>query len=299
MQSPPRADPPYVPIRHTAWPVRRTPRWLFAAGLAIVVAGVLVGLAVHPSRSQRATDLNGFLTDMKYDIQSCAGGVRDSLTAMRAINAGTSHDVGTAIGIATYGSGNCSPANNMQLDDLVGYQVHESLSSFRLDRVVYGLVDWATPDALRVQADVAAVLRAQGTARAAATTKLDSDLKILDAQRAYLDKIMMAAMTAIGGHRTAAPPAGLKSTSATGAPGTLPRHGPPKADVLQGHGERGLPGGGEPGGTRRRRLHPVKRGQDTPDHLLGPGRGHVGVAKLQFVLEVVAAVPLHHVEQQQ
>jgi hypothetical protein len=198
MQSPPRADPPYVPIRHTAWPVRRTPRWLFAAGLAILVAGVLVGLAVHPSKSQRAADLNGFLTDMTTDIQSCAGGVRDSLTALRSIDAGTSHDVGTAIGIATYGSGNCSPANNMQLDDLVGYQVQESLSSFRLDRVVYGLVDWATPDALRVQADVAAILRAQGTARAAATTKLDSDLKILDAQRAYLDKIMMAAISATG-----------------------------------------------------------------------------------------------------
>jgi hypothetical protein len=45
---------------------------------------------------------------------------------------------------------------------------------------------------------VAAVLRAQGTARAAATTKLDSDLKILDAQRAYLDKIMMAAISATG-----------------------------------------------------------------------------------------------------
>lgn len=198
MQSPPRADPPYVPIRHTAWPVRRTPRWLFAAGLAILVAGVLVGLAVHPSKSQRAADLNGFLTDMTTDIQSCAGGVRDSLTALRSIDAGTSHDVGTAIGIATYGSGNCSPANNVQLDDLVGYQVQESLSSFRLDRVVYGLVDWATPDALRVQADVAAILRAQGTARAAATTKLDSDLKILDAQRAYLDKIMMAAISATG-----------------------------------------------------------------------------------------------------
>jgi hypothetical protein len=198
MQSPPRADPPYVPIRHTAWPVRRTPRWWFAAGLAVVVAGVLVGLAVHPSKAQRAGDLNGFLTDMTTDIQSCAGGVRDSLTALRSIEAGTSHDVGTAIGIATYGSGNCSPANNMQLDDLVGYQVQESLSSFRLDRVVYGLVDWATPDALRVQADVAAILRAQGTARAAATTKLDSDLKILDAQRAYLDKIMMAAIAATG-----------------------------------------------------------------------------------------------------
>jgi hypothetical protein len=197
MQTPPLADPPYVPIR-TAWPVRRTPRWWIGAGLAILAAGVLVGIAVHPSKSQRATDLNGFLADMKTDIQSCAGGVRDSLTAMHSIEAGTSHDVGTAIGIATYGSGNCSPANNVQLDDLVGYQVQESLSSFRLDRVVYGLVDWATPDALRVQADVAAVLRGQGAARAAATTKLNRDLKVLDAQRAYLDQIMMTAITATG-----------------------------------------------------------------------------------------------------
>ena len=198
MQSPPRADPPYVPIRRTAWPVRRTPRWWFAAGAAIVVAAVLVGIAVHPSQSQRAADLNGFLTDMKTDIQSCAGGVRESLSALHSIQAGTEHDVGTAIHIATYGSGNCSPANNMLLEDLVGYQVQESLSSFHLERVVYGLVDWATPDALRVQADVADVLRAQGTARAAATAKLNIDLKVLDAQRANVDKIMMAAITATG-----------------------------------------------------------------------------------------------------
>jgi hypothetical protein len=207
MQSPPRADPPYVPIRHTAWPVRRTPRWWFAAGLAIVVAGVLVGIAVHPSRSQRATDLNGFLADMKTGIQSCAGGVRESLIVLRGIESGASHDLGTAIHTASYGSQNCSPANNMQLDDLVGYQVQESLSSFHLTRVVYGLVNWATPDALRVQADVAAVLRAQGTARAAATTKLNSDLKVLDAQRAAVDRIMMAAISATG---------------ATGRPPSLP-----------------------------------------------------------------------------
>jgi hypothetical protein len=59
-------------------------------------------------------------------------------------------------------------------------------------------VDWATPDALRVQADVAAVLRARGTARAAATARLGRDLKVLDTQRAYLDRIMMAAISATG-----------------------------------------------------------------------------------------------------
>ena len=198
MQTPPRTDPPYVPIRHTAWPTRKTPRWLLAAGLLVLAAGVLVGIAVHPSKSQRATDLNGFLADMKTDIQSCAGGVRDSLTAMRAIEAGTSHDIGTAVGIATYGAKNCSPANSMPMDDLVGYQVHESLSSFRLDRVTSGLLTWAFPYAQRVQNDVATILRTQGAAHTAATTKLQKDLRVLDNQRTYLDRIMMAAIAATG-----------------------------------------------------------------------------------------------------
>jgi len=198
MQTPARADPPYVPIRRTAWPVRKTPRWWFAAGLGVLVAAVLVGIAVHPSRSQRAADLNGFLADMKTGIESCAGGVSESLTVLRAIETGTSHDVTTAIREATYGAGNCSPANNMQLDDLAGYQVHESLSAFRLDRAVNGLVTWAFPDAQRVQEDVAAALRGHGAARTAATAALRRDLRVLDGQRAYVDKIMMAAVTATG-----------------------------------------------------------------------------------------------------
>src|SRR5262252_9284298 len=185
MQTPARADPPYVPLRHSGWPTRRTPRWWFAAGLLVLVAAVLVGIAVHPSRSQRATD-----------IKSCAGGVAESLTVLRAIEGGTSHDLNTAVHVATYGAGNCSPANNMQLDDLVGYQVHESLASFRLDRAVNGLLTWAFPDAQRVQSDVATVLRAHGAARAAATASLRHDLRVLDGQRAYVNKIMMAAITA-------------------------------------------------------------------------------------------------------
>ena len=207
MQTPARADPPYVPIRHTAWPTRKTPRWLLAAGLLVLAVGVLVGIAVHPSRSQRATDLNGFLADMKTDIQSCAGGVAESLTVLRAIEEGTSHDLNTAVHVATYGAGNCSPANNMQLDDLVGYQVHESLASFRLDRAVNGLLTWAFPDAQRVQSDVATVLRAHGAARAAATASLRHDLRVLDGQRGYVNKIMMTA---------------IKATGATGHPPPLP-----------------------------------------------------------------------------
>jgi hypothetical protein len=214
MQTPAQADPygaspdptpPYVPIRHVRWPTQRTPRWLIVAGLLVVAAAVLVGIAIHPSRSQRATDLNGFLHDMKTGIQSCAGGVSESLTVLRAIESGTSHDLHTAIGVATYGASNCSPANSMPLDDLVQYQVPESLSSFRLARVVNGLVTWAFPDAQRVQYDVAAVLRAQGAARVTANAKLTHDLRVLNGQRSYLDKIMMTAVTATGA--TGRPPA--------------------------------------------------------------------------------------------
>jgi hypothetical protein len=207
MSTPIKTDPPHVPLRHGGWPVRRTPWWLFAAGALVLAGAILVGLAHRPTRSQRAADMNGFLHDMTTDIQSCAGGVRESLTVMRAIESGTSHDLQTAIGIASYGATNCSPANNELLDDLLQYQVSESLASFRLSRAVDGLVTWAFPDAQRVQNDVAAVLEAHGAARAAATVKLQRDLRSLDAQRAYVDKIMMKAVT---------------TTSATGTLPSLP-----------------------------------------------------------------------------
>jgi hypothetical protein len=187
--------------------VRKTPRWLFVAGVLVLAGSVLVGLAHHPSRAERATDMNGFLHDMTWDIQSCAGGVSESLTALHAIQSGASRDVPTATGIATYGAANCSPANNELLADLTQYQVTESLASFRLDRVVNGLVTWAFPDAQNVQTDVAKILQARGTATAAATARLQRDLRTLDRQRAYVDKIMMA---------------GVRATSATGRLPALP-----------------------------------------------------------------------------
>jgi hypothetical protein len=196
MPTPIRADPPHVPLRHGGWPVQKAPRWLLVAGALVLAGAVLTGLAHHPTRSQRAADVNTFLHDMTTDIQSCAGGVRESLTALHAIESGTQHDVRTATHIATYGAGNCSPANNELLDDLTLYQVSESLASLGLPRAVNGLVTWAFPDAQRVQNDVAGVLGASGAARTAATTKLRRDLRTLDAQRTYVNKIMMNAVSA-------------------------------------------------------------------------------------------------------
>jgi hypothetical protein len=193
---PGQAEPPFVPLRHSRWPTGKSPRWLILAGLVVLACAVLVGVAVQPSQAQRASDMNGFLHDVTADIQSCAGGVRESLMVLRAIDTGAEHDRATAIGVASYGAQNCSPANNELLDDLVQYQVHESLAAYRLDRAVNGLVTWAFPDAQRVQADVAEVLRSSGPARAAAAARLQQALRRLDGQRAYVDGVLRNAATA-------------------------------------------------------------------------------------------------------
>jgi len=202
--SPPvRTDPPYVPIRHTRWATRRTPRWVLLAVAVVLAGSVLVALVHKPSPSQRAADLRGFLGDMQYDIQSCAGGARDTLTALRQIESGASHDVGTAVYIANTGAANCSPANNELLDDLDSYQVTESLASFRLGRVVSGLVAWAAPDAIDVQTDVARILTARSAqAKATDTAALQQALRRLDAQRSAVDKIMESANRSLSAHAT-------------------------------------------------------------------------------------------------
>ena len=150
VQSPPRVDPPYVPIRRSAWPARRTPRLLFAVVAVLLAIATAVALVQRPSTAQRASDLRGFMHDMTSDIESCAGGVGESLTALHGIESGSSHQVADAIGVAQYGASNCSPANSMQIDDLTSYQVAESLASFHLASVVEGLVNWASPDAVKV-----------------------------------------------------------------------------------------------------------------------------------------------------
>lgn len=203
MSPPVRTDPPYVPIRQTRWATRRTPWWVLAA-VAVVLAGtVLVALVHRPSPSERASDFRGFLGDMEADIGSCAGGVPQSLTALRDIESGASHDVRTAVYIANTGASNCSPANNELLDDLDGYQVTESLASFGLGRAVSGLVAWAAPDAENVQTDVARILTAPSArAKAQDTAALRQALSTLDAQRSSVDKIMESANRSLSAHGT-------------------------------------------------------------------------------------------------
>jgi hypothetical protein len=199
------AKPPRAAYRPTGWPVLRTPRWMLAAGLVLVAGLVLAAIPHRPSTAQRAADLRGVVHDLTIDIQSCAGGVTDSLTALRAIESGTSHDVETAVTIANTAAANCSPGNSMQMEDLVQYQVPESLASFHLDKAVNDLVTWGFPLAQRVQSDVATRLAATTPAEIERTSaQLLSDQQAMDAQRARIDQLFTAASTALSAH--VAPP---------------------------------------------------------------------------------------------
>ncbi len=202
MDSPTRTDPPYVPIRTDRWaPHQKAPRWLLLAGALVVVGIVLVALVHKPSQAQRAGDLKGFLTDVNTDIESCAGGVRESLSALQLINAGanSAKNVQDTVKIARYGATNCSPANNEQLDDLTQYQVNESLAGFHLDTAVNDVLTWAFPYAQRVQNDVANELGAHNAAtRQQDAAELQRDTHDLNRERAAIDRLLTKAITATG-----------------------------------------------------------------------------------------------------
>jgi len=194
-----------ISARASGWPVLRTPRWMLAGGLVLVAGLTLAAIPHHPSTAQRVADLRGMVHDLNTDIESCAGGVTDSLTALRAIRAGDSHDVGTAVKIANQAADNCSPANSMPMEDLVQYQAPESLASFHVQAVVDDLVTWGFPLAQRVQTDVATLVTARTQAAASrASGQLRRDQQALDAQRAQIDRLIGTASTSLSAH--VAPP---------------------------------------------------------------------------------------------
>ncbi len=194
-----------ISTRPSGWPVLRTPKWMFAAAAVLVAGLTLAALPHRPSTAQRAADLRGMVHDLNVDIESCAGGVNDSITALRAIQSGQSHDVKTAVTIANTAAANCSPANSMQMEDLVQYQAPESLASFHLQAAVNDLVTWGFPLAQRVQTDVATLVTATTPAAIQrASAQLRHDQQALDAERALIDRLVTSASTALSAH--VAPP---------------------------------------------------------------------------------------------
>jgi hypothetical protein len=208
----PGADPaaggPRISTRPSGWPVLRTPKWMLVAAIVLVAGLTLAAIQHRPSTAERAADLRGMVHDLNVDIESCAGGVNDSITALRAIQSGASHDVKTAVVIANTAAANCSPANSMPMDDLVQYQAPGSLASFQAQTAVNDLVTWGFPLAQRVQVDVATLVSAQTPAAGQrASAQLRHDQQALDADRASIDRLINAAS---------------KSLSADVAPPVLP-----------------------------------------------------------------------------
>ncbi len=194
MDTPTTTDPPYVPISHSGWPVRRTPIWVLLAVLVLAGGTVLVSLTHKPSHAQQASDLNAYMNDMNAGVESCAGGVRESEQALSAVLAGDKADLKTAVKLVNYNAANCSLANNEPLDDLTQYQVTESLASFNLATCTNVFVAWSFRYALPAQLDMVTVLTATSVpARVAANAALGSALRKLNAERATIYSILRSA----------------------------------------------------------------------------------------------------------
>ena len=150
-----------IASRPSGWPVLRTPKWMLAAGVVLVAGLVLAAVPHRPSTAAAGRRPARDGPRPEHDIESCAGGVSDSITALRAIQSGASNDVKTAVTIANTAAANCSPANSMPMEDLVQYQAPGSLASFHVQTAVNDLVTWGFPLAQRVQADVARLVTAK------------------------------------------------------------------------------------------------------------------------------------------
>jgi hypothetical protein len=173
--------------------------WVFAAIIVLVAGVVLVSLSHKPSQAQRASDLTGYLSDVNAGIESCAGGVRDSMQALNTVEGGDTSKYRAAVGILAYNAQNCSPANNEPLQDFTSYQVTESLAQFPLDEADNDVITWAFPDAVNAQQDMLAVLQAKTpAARAEAKATLGAAIRAMDAQRAAVYAIWRDAEKAVG-----------------------------------------------------------------------------------------------------
>jgi hypothetical protein len=196
-----QTTPSYVPVRSSGWPKPRIPRWVYLALAVFLLVAVLVAWVHKPSKSEQATDLRGFLSYVTGDIESCAGGVGESLQALHEVQAGqnSAADISDGVSVAQQGAENCAPATNLSIDDLQTYQVEQSLDSYKLAGVVTGLINWAAPDAQRVQTDVADVLSARtAAARSRAQAQLAADLVVLNRQRSQINSVINAARKALG-----------------------------------------------------------------------------------------------------
>ena len=182
--TPPEVIAPPRTTSARGWATRRTPVWVLVAIVVIAALTVVVSLVHKPSNAERASDFRGYLGDVNAGITSCAGGLRDAITAFDKVEAGDTADYSAAQGILAYNAQNCSPANNEPLQDFTNYQVTESLASFKLDVADNDVVTWAF-DAQAAMNDMLPVLGAKTpAAKSAANATLTTAMGKLNAERA-------------------------------------------------------------------------------------------------------------------
>lgn len=180
------------------WATRRMPAWALVAIVVIVAATAVLSLAHRPTRAQRASDFRAYLGDVNAGIVSCAGGLRDAVSALDRVEAGDAGKSSAAAGILSYNAQNCSPANNQPLQDFTNYQVPESLASFRLDTADNDVITWAF-DAQAVMDDMLTVLKAKTpAAKAQAHTTVKTAMTTLNAERAAIYSIWDKAQKSTG-----------------------------------------------------------------------------------------------------
>jgi hypothetical protein len=193
MNSPTQTEPPFVPLRHSGWASKRTPLWVFAVLVVLVVAAVVTSLSVKPTQSQRASDLRTYFGDVTTGIGSCAAALQGSETAYGDVLRGDTAQAKTALSIFNYGASNCTVAGNEALENFEDYQIAQTLDSLNLNTANNDVITWGF-DANILQADMVAVLNAKTpAARASAEATLTSANGTLNEERSTIDAIWNAA----------------------------------------------------------------------------------------------------------
>jgi hypothetical protein len=131
--------------------------------VAVAVAAAVVLDLPHPaSTSERTTDLESVLAEMRTDIGSCNVNVQEVLRAYAAVVAGDHRDRGEAERIAQQNEPLCTPAGNGDLYDLGTLDIPSDVVPLGVQRMATDLDRWAFPEAAQAILDVEALLHGRG-----------------------------------------------------------------------------------------------------------------------------------------
>jgi hypothetical protein len=137
-------------------------RYLLLGVAAVVIASVAVDVGHHATTGDRASDLRGFVNQVKSDLASCNASVRDSFAAYTEVVNGRPDERKAAEGIVSGDEPNCTPVANSDLYDLATLEAPGTLRSFGVQTATANLTSWAFPDAAAAISDLDQLLAHPG-----------------------------------------------------------------------------------------------------------------------------------------